>query len=80
MYGIDKAIECAKREALIKQIQGKLFAPNDDSPESKDFTDGDPETLYSIASMYAQFVEDLNFDTALSEIENALILEFPNFI
>lgn len=80
MYTIDKAIECAKREAHIKQTQGKLFVAGDESPEAQDFTDGDPETLYSIASMYAQYIEDMDYDTALSKIEDALILEFPDFI
>jgi hypothetical protein len=80
MYTIEKAIECAKREAHKKQLAGKLFSGSDDNPASQDFTDGDPETIYSIASMYAQYVEGENYLTAMDKIENALALEFPHYI
>jgi hypothetical protein len=80
MYTLDKAINCAKREALRKQLVGKLFSACDDSEASQDFTDGDPETLYSIASMYSQFVEDTDVDVAEDKILDALINEFPDYV
>ena len=80
MYTLEKAIECSIREAQKKQLQGKLFSATDDSSASQDFTNGDPETLYSIASMYSQFVEDTDVDVAESKILDALILQFPSFI
>lgn len=80
MYTLDKAIECAVREAQKKQLVGKLFSATDDSKASQDFTDGDPETLYSIASMYSQLVEDTDVDVAEDKILDALINEFPDYI
>lgn len=80
MYTLQKAIECAVREAQKKQLQGKLFSATDDSKESQDFSDGDPETIYSIASMYSQFVEDTDVDVAEDKILDALINEFPDYI
>lgn len=80
MYTIDKAIECAKHEAHEKQLANKLFTAGDDSPAANNFTDGDPETLYSIAALYAQYVEDMDYNAAMSKIEDALILEFPDYL
>lgn len=80
MYTIDKAIECAKRETHIKQTQGKLFVAGDESPEAQDFTDGDPETIYSIAALYAQYVEELDYEDAQDKIIDALTLEFPDYV
>lgn len=82
MYTLDKAINCAVREAQKKQLVGKLFSATDNSKASQDFTDGDPETLYSIASMYSQFVEDTDVDVDVAEdkILDALINEFPDYI
>jgi len=80
MYTLQKAIECSLREAQKKQLQGKLFSATDDSQASQDFTDGDPETLYSIASLYSQFVEDFDVDVAEDKILDALILQFPDYV
>jgi hypothetical protein len=80
MYTIEKAIECAKREAHIKQTQGKLFTAGDDSQAANDFTNGDPETIYSIAALYAQYVEDLNYEDAQDKIIDALTFDFPDYI
>ena len=80
MYTIEKAIECAKREAHIKQIQSKLFTAGDDSQAANDFTNGDPETIYSITALYAQYVEDLNYEDAQDKIIDALSLEFPDYV
>lgn len=80
MYTLEKAIECSLREAQRKQLQGKLFSSTDDSSASQDFTNGDPETLYSIASMYSQFVEDTDVDVAEDKILDALIQQFPDYL
>ena len=80
MYTLDKAIECAIAEGLKKQNQGKLFTGSDDSPESQDFSNGDPETLYSLALLYSQFPEDVDVDVAHDKILDALILQFPDYI
>lgn len=80
MYTLEKAIECSLREAQKKQLQGKLFSTIDNSKASQDFSDGDPETLYSIASMYSQFVEDCDVDIAEDKILDALIIQYPEFI
>lgn len=57
-YSYEDALRLAKLEVLRKQAESKMFPEGDESPESQDFTNGDPETLFSIASMYAQFVDD----------------------
>lgn len=80
MYTTDKAINLAIIEAKNKFEAGKLFKSNDESPESMDFTDGDPETIYTLSSLYAQFVEDTNFDEAKELIEDSLIEIYPDFI
>ena len=80
MYTLQKAIECSLREAQKKQLQGKLFSATDDSSASQDFTNGDPETLYSIASMYSQFVEDTDVDVAESKILDVLIIQYPDYL
>ncbi|HLO91589.1 MAG TPA: hypothetical protein VK172_10540 [Lentimicrobium sp.] len=78
-YTLEKAIECAKAEAHKKQKANKLFKAFDHSPESEDFTNGDPETIYTISLLYAQFVEDATFNEALRAIESALTKEFPTY-
>lgn len=80
MYTIEKAIDCAKREAHKKQLVNKLFTAGDDSPAANDFTDGDPETIYSIAALYAQYVEELDYEDAQDKIIDALTLEFPDYV
>lgn len=80
MYTLEKTIECSIREAQKKLLQGKLFNSTNDSGASQDFTNGDPETLYSIASMYCQFVEDTDVDIAEDKILDALILQFPDYL
>lgn len=49
-----------------------------DIDENADFSNGDPETIYSIASMCAQYVEDNTIDDARDMIENALADIFPD--
>ena len=80
MYTIEIAIQSAKTEAHQKQLAGKLFTAGDDSPAANDFTDGDPETIYSIAALYAQYVEELDYEDAQDKIIDALTLEFPDYV
>jgi hypothetical protein len=81
---MDKALEHTIENAISyarhKQRTNKLFKPLDESKEAQDFTNGDPETLYSIAALYAQDVITMDYDDALSEIEDALEKEFPDYI
>lgn len=79
MYTLNKAIDCAIREAHVKKLQNKLFKSCDNSEAFKDFSNGDPETLHSITSMYSQFVEDIDLDIAECKILDALINEFPEY-
>jgi hypothetical protein len=79
MYTLQKAINCAIREAMKKLLQGKLFSAIDCDNVSQSITD-DFETLHSIASMYSQFVEDTDIDIAEDKILDALIIAFPDFI
>lgn len=78
-YTLNKAIQCACNEALRKIVQKKLFKSCDESDASQDFSSGDPETLYSIASMYGQLVTDVDVDIAVSKIENVLLETFPKY-
>lgn len=62
--------------ALDKMKVGKLIKSNDDTfdfENDENFKDGDPETIYSIASLYGQ-----EFDNS-DEIESALIEKFPSY-
>lgn len=77
MYTIKEAIKSAINEAERKFKSGKLLKSNE---ISEDFTNGDPETIYSIASIYAQFVEDKNFNDAVDGIEEALFEIYPEYI
>jgi len=58
----------ALNEADRKHAEGHLYRPGED--ENHDWGQGDPETIYSIASCYAQFAED--YDVAQASIEDAL--------
>lgn len=79
MYTLQKAIDCAIRDAHKKQKQGKFFKADDDSNASQDFTNGDPETIYSLALQYSQFVEDEDVIVAHDKIVDELIKEFPDY-
>lgn len=71
--------ELAIQEAERKIKQGKLFKSDDESKESQDFTNGDPETLFSLASLYAQFIED-DFNNAVDVLLDTLQEEFPDYL
>jgi len=77
---LPEAIIAALDEADFKQKHGKLFKADDDSPESQDFTNGDPETIYSITTMYEQFVNEVSEEKAHDEIIKALSEQYPNYI
>ena len=69
----------ALKEARRKMETGKLFSSGDESPESEDFKDGDPETLQSLASLYAQFVDD-DFNNASDALLDVLQENFPEYV
>jgi hypothetical protein len=72
-------LNLAIQEAERKIRTNKLFKGGDESEASQDFTNGDPETLYSLASLYAQFVDD-DFNNANDAILNALQEKFPDYV
>ena len=74
---LEKAIELARQNVLKKIEDRKLFA---DIEETNDFSDGDCETLYSIAVLYAQFAEDVSYNEAIDAIEKVLEEEFEDYI
>jgi len=78
-YSYEDALKLAKLEVLRKAKQDKMFTSGDESPESEDFTDGDPETLFSIALLYAQFVDD-DFNNACDALLDALQDIYPQYI
>jgi len=79
----ETSFQYAKRLAIAevqRKIEtGKLFTSGDESPESEDFTNGDPETLFSLASLYAQFVDD-DFNNACDALLDVLQEEFPDYL
>ena len=72
-------LNLAIQEAERKIRTNKLFKGDDESEASQDFTDGNPETLCSIASLYAQFVDD-DFSNANDAILNTLQEKFPDYV
>ena len=76
---IEQCIDMAKNEADRKIKTNKLFKSCDESPESLDFENGDPETLYSLSSMYGQFVED-DLNDIEDAIYNQLAKSFPEYV
>lgn len=78
-YTLNNAIEGAVNETLKKIAQKKLFKSDDNSDASEDFSNGDPETLWSIAFMYAQFIPDIDIDIAVCKIMEVLIKNFPEY-
>ena len=80
MSSLEKAIDCAIREAQIKIKQGKLIKHCDSEKLNDISNDGDYETLYSISSIYSQFVEDFDIDIAENYMLIALGDEFPEYL
>lgn len=79
MYTIEDLIELALQTAAKKNDNGLLF--NGDVDLSKqDWSVGDPETVYSIASMYAQFSHNIPVEDAEGKILNALTDKYPSKI
>lgn len=68
----EKAVQMALDEAARKHAAGHLYRPGED--ESHDWGTGDPETIYSLASCYAQFTEDS--DKTQGAIEDALAAKY----
>ena len=76
---LKNVIKHASDEVRYKIYNNKMFRSDDESPESDDFTDGDPETLFTISSMYAQFLDD-DFNNACDAILCKLQEIFPEYI
>lgn len=52
------AIRMALEEASRKETDGHFYKVNDPAAEQHDWSKGDPETVYSLASAYSQFAEN----------------------
>ena len=74
------AIRLALNEADYNFKEGKLFKAGDESPEAQDFTNGDPETIYSIATACEQFVDEVSEEEAHAKIIEALEKEYPDYV
>lgn len=79
MYGIAKAIEQALVSAE-KKAEAEQLLMSDADLDTFDDSNGDPETIYTIAAMYAQFVEGMSYADAMSAIEDALIEKYPEYL
>ena len=59
---IKQAVAQALKEAQRKQAAGHLYKSSDANDDGEfpnhDWSKGDPETVYSIASLYSQFTDD----------------------
>jgi|TARA_R110000851_G_scaffold63075_2_gene144377 hypothetical protein len=77
MYSIETAISSAIQTAEEKKAKGHLYKSGDPKEEDHDWSQGDPETVYSICSMYQ---DDENNDGTWSErIIEALEESFSEF-
>jgi hypothetical protein len=75
-YTLQKAIQNAK-VTMAAKIQKNLFRLNDEYINPSD--DCDVETIWSLGSMYSQFVEDVKPDEAESAILDALVDELLKY-
>ncbi len=78
-YTIEQAIADAFAEADRKIAQGKLINASDDDYDWNDennFIDGDPESLYSLLSLYGQWLEH---PEDKFKLEKALWKKYPNY-
>jgi hypothetical protein len=77
MYTIETAINSALQTAEEKKVKGHLYKSGDESEEQHDWSQGDPETVYSICSLYQ---DDENSDGTWSErILEALEEKYPDY-
>jgi hypothetical protein len=79
-YTIEKLIEMALQDAEAKKEKGLLFKSDTDL-RLEDWSKGDPETLYSITAMYAQFATTpTSVEEAEDLIETALEEAYPDYL
>lgn len=74
---LEQAIRLALQHADEKKIQGLLISMNDPEIDEKmeDFDGGDPETVHTLVSLYA---DDENNDGTWGEgIEKAFQIKYP---
>lgn len=77
MYTIGTAINLALQTAEEKHSKGFLYKSDDDSQEQHDWSQGDPETVHSIISLYAD--DENNDGTWEEKISNALEEKYPEY-
>lgn len=76
-FTLSEALMHALNEAERKRVAGKLFTSAQDITEA-DFEDGDPETIYTLASLYAQFMESPR--EGEQQLIDALAEVYPEYI
>ena len=73
---VSDCIKLAINETNMKLRNNLLLKDSDVSYSS---ANGDSVSIYSIASMYANFVEEVKFIEAYERILDALITRFPEY-
>jgi hypothetical protein len=76
-YTIQQAISSAIQTAEEKKAKGHLYKSGDPKEEVHDWSQGDPETVYSIISMYQD--DENNDGTWEDKIYSALFEQFPKY-
>lgn len=73
---LQQAIRLALNDVENKISKGKFYPDDIDlNIQSTEF--GDPENVHTIAAMYAQYVIGLDYDVAISEIEDVIVEKYP---
>lgn len=72
---LQQAIKLALADVEHKISKGKFY-PDDIDLETQTSEFGDPENVHTIAAMYAQYVIGMDYNDAMSEIEDAIIEKY----
>jgi len=73
---LQQAIRLALNDVENKISKGKFY-PDDIDLNTQSTEFGDPENVHTIAAMYAQYVIGLDYDVAISEIEDVIVEKYP---
>jgi hypothetical protein len=79
-FTLKNGIDYALNEVEKKIKEGKFFKANDESSESENFSNGDPETIYSIASMVSNIVETHSYEETENKIIEVLSEKYPDYM
>jgi len=73
---LQQAIKLALSDVEYKISKGKFY-PDDIDLSKESFEFGDPENVHTIAALYAQYVMGVDYEDAMSEIEDAIVEKYP---